>query len=259
MRTRRLLRPLIALMAIGLLAAATALGEGMTTVRAGNLVLRVGGGVSPKRLPRHRLAPITLHMAGRLSTTDGSQPPATKTVTIDFDKHGTVNARGLPVCRAGKLEARNTSAAKAACRKAIVGTGSTTVRVAFPESQPFYATGPLVLFNGGMRGRITTMFIHAYVSVPAPTAIVTTVKIRKIHKGPFGTRATARIPKIAGGAGSLVRFQLKIHRLFRRSGRRQSYLLARCATGHFLAHAVLDSVGGPRLVGNVARPCRAGR
>jgi hypothetical protein len=241
---------------LALLVAAVAPAEKATVVRGGNLVLRINGGVTPKRLPKRKLAPITLNASGSLSTTDGSQPPATKTVTIDFDKHGTINARGLATCRPGQLQSRDTKAAKAACRKAIVGTGKTSVRVAFPESTPFEASGPLVLFNGGVRHGVTTMYIHAYVSVPTPTAIVTVVKIKKLHKGPYGTRAVARIPKIAGGSGSLTRFNFKVHRIFRRHGKRQSYLLARCANGRFRAHAVLTAADGSRLAGSIVRTCR---
>lgn len=226
-----------------------------TVVRSGNLVLKVDGGVTPKKLPKGRLAPITLRASGSLATSDGTHPPATRTVTIDFDKHGTVNARGLPVCRSGQLQSRATKAAVKACPKAIVGRGHTSVEVEFADSQPFVAKGPLVLFNGGVRGGTTTMFIHAYVAVPAPTAIVTRVKIKKIRKGPFGTRAIATIPKIAGGAGSLTSFDFKIHRTFKRGGKLQSYLLARCGNGRFKAHATLQADDGSRIAGEVIRPC----
>jgi hypothetical protein len=91
--------------------AAVAIAAKPTVVRAGNLVIKLNGGVSPKRLPKHRLAPITLSVAGSIATTDGSQPPAARTVTIDFDKHGTISAKGLATCKAGKLEARTTAAA----------------------------------------------------------------------------------------------------------------------------------------------------
>ncbi|HET7589666.1 MAG TPA: hypothetical protein VFK14_05725 [Solirubrobacterales bacterium] len=247
--------PMLAL-AIAVCAAGRAAAEKATVVRAGNLVLRINGGVAPKRLPKGHLAPITLRASGSLATVDGSHPPATKTVTVDFDKHGTINARGLPVCRPGKLQSRDTKAAIAACRPALVGRGRTTVQVAFPEQPPFSSTGPLALFNGGVHRGVTTMYIHAYVSVPTPTAIVTVVKIKKEHKGPYGTRAVARIPKIAGGSGSLTKFAFAIHRTFRRGGRKQSYLLARCANGRFRAHAVLQTSDGRRISGSILRTCR---
>lgn len=228
-----------------------------TVVRAGNLVVKLNGGVAPKRLPKKKMAPIALRISANFSTTDSSHPPAAKIVIADFDKHGTINARGLATCRSGQLQSRNTAAAKAACRSAIVGGGKTTVAVKFPEQAPFSASGPLVLFNGGVRGGVTTMYIHAYVSVPAPTAIVTRVKIKGVQKGRYGTRAIARIPKIAGGSGSVTRFALKIQRNFKFEGKRRSYLTARCANGRFFAHGNVAFVGGPRVAGTVVRTCRS--
>jgi hypothetical protein len=252
---RALLTTLALAGALAMVAASFAIAEKPTVVRAGNLVLKVNGGVTPRALPRNRLAPITLHASGDIGTTDGTQPPALKEVTIDFDKHGTVNAKGLPVCQPGKLQATDTQHAKEACKGAIVGTGKTRVRVAFPEQAPFVSSGPLVLFNGGVHGGVTTMFIHAYVNVPAPTAIVTRVAIKKIHKGRYGTRAVATVPVIAGGSGSVIHFDLAVHRLFKRHGKKQSYLLARCANGHFFAHAAAKYRDGRTMEGDVVRAC----
>lgn len=253
---RRLLGTAVLATAVALAAAGFAAAAKPTVVRAGNIVLRLNGGVTPKKLPKRKLAPIALRMSGSVSTVDGSHPPAARVVTVDFDKHGTINARGLATCRIGRLVAQDTKRAKAACRKAIVGKGSTTVRVEFPEQAPFFASGPLVLFNGGVRGGVTTIYIHAYVNVPAPTALVTVVKIKKIRKGRFGTRAVARIPVVAGGSGSLTRFDLVVKRTFRRNGRRQSYLLARCGRGRLFAHATTAFSDGTRVSGSVVRGCR---
>jgi hypothetical protein len=254
---RNLVQTLIALTVLASLACATAMAEPATVVRAGNLVLRLNGDVSPQKLPKRKLAPITLRVSGAIATTDGSQPPAAKTVTIDFDKQGTINARGLPVCRASALQSRDTKAARKACPTAIVGAGRTTVRVAFPEQPAFEARGPLVLFNGGVRRGVTTMYIHAYVNVPTPTALVTVVKIKKIGKGRFGTRAVARLPRIAGGSGSLTNFNLTIHRTFKYRGKNQSYLLARCASGRFFADATATFAEGSRIAGTIVRSCTA--
>jgi hypothetical protein len=254
---------LLSMLALGAILAVSVVGmaaaEKPTVVRAGNLILTLNGGVTPKALPKNRQAPIALNVFGAISTADGSQPPATKEIQVDFDKQGAINARGLAACTSGKLQARDTSQAKAACPKSIVGKGNTTVRVAFPEQAPFNASGPLVLFNGGVKGGVTTMFIHAYVNVPAPTAIVTTVKIKKINKGHFGTRAIAGVPKIAGGSGSVTRFSFVVKRTFKFRGEQRSYLTAKCATGRFFAHAITTFTDGTRIAGDVVRACRGTR
>jgi hypothetical protein len=251
-----------AVLSIALVAGVLASGAAATkptVVRAGNLVVRLNGGVTPKRLSRSRLQPISLNASANLATTDGSHPPAARTVTIDFDRQGAIEAHGLATCRASALQSRSTRAAKRACPKAIVGKGSTTVQVAFPEQRPFSSTGPLVLFNGGVRHGVTTILIHAYVKVPAPTAIVTTVRVKKIHAGRYGTRAVAAIPRIAGGSGSVIRFSFRIHRTFRAHGHSRSYLAARCGNGRFYAHATIAFADGTRAAGTIVRPCQAKR
>jgi hypothetical protein len=240
----------LAVAAVGVAAAAKP-----TVVRVGNVVMKINGGVAPKALPKGRMAPITLHAVGQIGTKDGSQPPALRKVTIDFDKHGTINARGLKVCKPGRLQARNTRDAKKACKGSIVGTGKTKVKVALAEQRPFTTSGPLVLFNGGVRGKKTKIFIHAYVNVPAPTAIVTRVVVKKIKKGRYGTRAIATIPKIANGAGSVTFFKIKVNRKFRFKGEQRSYLAARCGNGRFYAHATSVFDDGTRASGTIVRGC----
>jgi hypothetical protein len=202
-------------------------------VRVGALFIRDNGGISPKKLPRHRQAPISANLNAMIGTTDGSHPPAIRTVDVDFDKTIQVNARGLPVCTQSQLLARSTTDAKKACSDAIVGSGEGEVEVAFPEQKPFRARGPIVLFNGGVHGDTTLLLIHAYVAVPAPTAVIATVKITRIHRGRFGTNAVAQIPRIAGGAGSVTKFKLTIDRKFTYKGKKESYLTASCPTGHY--------------------------
>lgn len=234
--------------AVGVSAVALAAGEKPTVVQAGNLVLTLNGGVSPKALPRTKLAPISVHFSGRIATVDGSQPPALSNFSIDTGKTGAIDTKGIAVCSRGKIEATTTQSAEAACRGAIVGRGSTEVRVAFPESTPFTAKGPLVIFNGGTQGGKTLILIHAYVAVPAPTAIVETITVTKEHKGLYNLRAAGPIPPIAGGSGSVTAFDLTINR--------KGYLMASCLGGQFFAHVVASFRDGAEISGNLTRPCK---
>jgi hypothetical protein len=244
-------------LAIAAAAVAVAGGEKPAVVTAGSLRLSIGGGLSPTTLPRDELAPVSLHVDGGLANVDGSQPPALKEVVLDSDRNAVVNARGLPVCSLAQLQSRDTQAAARACPGAIVGKGLTEVEVSFPEQAPFSAIGPLVVFNGGVKGGVTTVFIHAYVSVPAPTAIVVALKIAKEHKGPYGLHTVAEVPVIAGGAGSVTHFELTIHRLFAYRGQKQSFLEARCVDGHFLADTTFKFRDGSQISGGIVRTCKA--
>jgi hypothetical protein len=216
---------------VALILSASALAK-REVVQIGNLFLADNGGISPSKLPRHRQAPISAHIHGEIGTTDGSHPPAVRTISVDFDKTIQVNAEGLPVCREGRLEATPTVVAKQTCRDSIVGSGAGEVEVAFPEQKPLTAKGPIVVFNGGVHGGTTTLYIHTYVAIPAPTAVVVVVKISRIHRGHFGLRADAEIPSIAGGAGSATDFELTIGRKFTYKGRK-SFLTASCPTGSY--------------------------
>lgn len=223
-----------AALGLALAFAATALadlGGNEKTQCVGNICITDDGGISPSVLPKRGKAPITARIFGEVATRDGSHPPALQTLELDVEKTIAVDAVGLPVCRAAQLSSRNTSAAKRACGGAIVGSGSAEVEVEFPEQKPFRSTGPIVLFNGGVSGRTTTLFLHAYVNVPAPTAVVVKATVTRIDRGPFGLRIAAAVPKIAGGAGSVTTFELRVGRKFTHRGERKSFLTAGCPTG----------------------------
>jgi hypothetical protein len=204
------------------------------TFRVGNLILTDNGGISPTKLPKHKQVPVTANLSASVVTADRSHLPAAREVVIDVDKNIHVNAKGLPICKGSQLEARDTEAARRICGNAIVGTGSGLVEIAFPEQKPIMVPSPLTLFNGGVKGGTTTIFVHAFITVPVPAAIVTTVKITSIHQGPYGIHTIAKIPVIAGGAGSVTKFNLSVRRKFTYKGKKESFLTASCPTGHYL-------------------------
>jgi hypothetical protein len=206
---RNLIRSMVIGVALALVVAGSAPAK-PETVRVGNLVLVDDGWLSPTKLPKHKQGPVNAYLSASISTVDGSHLPAAREVVVDLDKHVHVNAEGLPVCRAGRLTSRNTGDARRACGKAIVGKGDARVEVAFPEQAPIMASSPLTIFNGGVKGGKTTLFIHGFITVPVPAAVVATVEITPIREGHFGSRIVAKIPKISGGAGSLTKTKLKI-------------------------------------------------
>lgn len=244
--------------AIGLAGVAIA-ADPATVVRAGNLVLRLNGGVTPKALPKNEPAPMGFHASGTLATVDGSHPPALEEAVFDTDRDIVVGVAGLPVCRLDQLRARDTEGAQAACGAAVLGKGSATVEVGFPEQAPIRSTGPLVLFNGGERGGAITLLAHTYVNVPAPTAVVATARITKQSKGPYGLRIVAEVPRIAGGAGSVIAANLSARRVYAYRGERHSLLAGRCADGRFLARGSFRYGDGTVLTGSLVRTCEVAR
>lgn len=240
-------------MALGALAAlvvagiATAAGEKPVVVQAGNLKLTFNGGFTPKVLSKTKPTPIKLNVSGKIATVDGTHPPALKEFFLETDKNGAVNVKGLPTCKSSQLQAQDTKHAEAICRSAIIGSGTTDVSIAFPEQAPIPANSKLLVFNGGEKGGVITFYIHAYLTVPTPAAIVTTVKIKKIHKGRFGTESIASVPKIAGGAGSVTSFSLAIVK--------KGVLTLKCPDGKIQAHGTAVFSDGTRASAEVIRTC----
>jgi hypothetical protein len=224
-------------------------------IQEGNLKVTADGGFSPTALSKTKLSPIGLNISGKIETTDGTHPPALREFIVETDKNGTINAKGLPACTIGKLVARETKAAEKACPTSIVGSGKTDVEVAFPEQPAITVHSKLVAFNGGVKGGVTTVLIHAFLKNPVSAAVVTTVKVSKIHNGRFGTKSVASIPVIAGGSGSPTFFELNINRKFTYKGKSQSYLLAKCPDGHINARGTANFSDGRHLSGEIVRPC----
>jgi hypothetical protein len=216
-------------------------------VRAGNLELTFNGGFSPKTLSKTKLTPISLAVSADIKTVDGTHPPALKEFNVETDKNGSINVKGLPVCTAAKLQSQDTKHAEAICRSAIIGSGQATAEIAFPEQAPILAKSKIIAFNGGFKGGITTLFVHAYLTVPTPAAIVTTVKIKKIHNGRYGMEADSSIPKIAGGSGSVTHFNLTINK--------KGVLSAKCPDGKLQAHGTAVFSDGTRASAEIIRTC----
>jgi hypothetical protein len=241
--------------ALALALLATASAAYALKIEAGPIVIEAEGGFSPTALPKHENAPITLHGGGSISTTSGALPPILKTLTIYFDRHGSVETTGLPVCTMGKLGATTTAQARRACPEAIVGEGEGKAIIAFPESVPFPASSPLTLFNGPKKHGDPTVLAHAYLTVPVPTTYIVQIVIEKIHDGVYGYRTKGTIPPIAGGSGVPVSGHLRIGRTWTYKGHHYSYINARCETGHLQAKGEFTFANGTFLTGSLFRPC----
>jgi hypothetical protein len=250
---------LAAVLSLGVAAIASAVS---TTLRAGNLVITFGGSTSPKALPKAKYAPVTTNIFGKISTTDNTHPAAFRETVVDIDKDVKVNVKGFPVCKAGQLEARDTKAAKKACGNTILGEGHADAEIAFPEQAPIKVPSPLLVFNGGEKGGKITLLIHTFITVPAPTAIVTTVTVTR--KG-SGLHSVAKIPVIAGGSGSALDFSFKLGKNYTYKGKKVSYFEARCPDGQFKVNVpkvvfkneAHTATGGGTTVlkGSLAVPC----
>lgn len=252
----------IALGAAALLGAAAAHGE---LAQQGSLRLSFGGSFAPRALPRHRAAPVSVRLTGAITTTDGSQPPRLRTISIAVNRHGRVSTLGLPVCPAARLEQTTSSVALARCRAALIGHGRFEVGVGFSEQAPFPVEGRMLAFNGRVGGR-PAILMHIYGRAPVEATVVLPFRISHPRRGEYGTVISTRIPQIAANAGYITDISFTFGRRYRYRGRRRSFLSAACAAPAGFPAAVFafakgrfGFANGQTVPISLARDCRVRR
>lgn len=236
--------------------AATALaGSKSQTIESRNVLSTFNGGFTPTALPRTKPAPIGLNATGRFETKDGSFLPPLRELVVQGDKNAAIATAGFPTCTFSQLQPRDTASARKACRSAIIGAGKAEIDLRLAELPPIPLKSDLTVFNGGVRAGVTVLYIHAYITVPTPTAIVTVVKIKKIHHGPYGLEAVASIPRLLDR--SVKSFSLNINKKYTYAGKRMSIFSAKCADGKLQAHVTAVFAFGTRGSLDITRACSA--
>jgi hypothetical protein len=252
--SKRFVGTIAALAIAAVLVAGAATAEKPVRVVDGNVEAIFNGGFLPTTLSEKKRTPISFLIVGELKTLDGTHPPALKELILEGDENAAFSVKGVPVCRPGiRSQQRLTPAElRRLCGKSLVGGGRIGMEILFPDMSqpPIPATGEALLFNGGRKGGVTTLYLHTHLTVPTPAWIITTVKVKRIDKGRYGLRATATIPKIAGGSGSITYFNLKLNK---------GILSARCPDGRLYARVTATFASTPPLKLNQAafRSCTA--
>jgi hypothetical protein len=241
-------------------AGAAALSSAQTIyVEVGVVKTTFSASVKPKALPQSKRGPIAVRLSSQIVDLGGGHIPAIARATIGIDRSLSVDARGIPACSAGQLENQTTESAEAVCGRAIVGSGSVSFEIS-AGGQPVVAESRLLAFNGGAAGRTTTVLVHAYISTPVAQAIVVPITLTRLAKGGYGMLAQATIPTIAGGSGSLARFELSLRRLVATTtGKRHGYLVARCSDGNFVFEPEVEFDDGNLARGLLAQGCNKAR
>lgn len=256
------MRQLARFAVLGLCLAATATTTEAEVTQSGNVVITFGGGMSPKRLPRHGAAPVRVHVGAAIGTVDGSRPPQLEEIILDINRHGHLIDRGLPTCRRRQLVAATTRSALAACRPALVGQGHVSAKISLPDQAPLPSEGELLAFNGRKHGQ-PVIYGHVYGDTPLPVTSVVPFYLRRAH-GKFGTRLVASFPHVASDWGYVTGFNLELGRRYRVQGRRQSFLNAGCPAPPSLPGALFTLAraryrfdDGRELTSSLIRSCKA--
>lgn len=210
--------------AIALVATALAQAE---VRQLGDLRVSFNGAFAPQALPRDRPVPVTLSIQGRISTTDGSHPPALRRFELEFNRAGKVSNVGLPTCSGPQLQSTTSAKALDACRPALVGKGTFAADVTASEN-PIPASGRILVFNTERNGK-PALLLHLYGTIPIQVTIVLPLAIQRQAKGQFGTKMVTPVPKLAGGIAAITQLSLDIGRTYSYRGQRRGYVSASCA------------------------------
>lgn len=248
----------VALALGALLVAAMANGE---VRRVGNLQVAFNGGFSPHSLPRDRAVPVTVSVSGKITTTDGSHPPPLRWLRLELNRNGRLSTVGLPTCQAPALQSTTSRGALARCQPALVGRGSFAAELS-GNGGAIPTSGRILIFNSRAGGK-PSLLLHLYGTAPIESSSVLPLKIRRQQKGEFGTVLATRLPKLAGGVGSITWIELEIGREYTYRGERRGYLSASCAAPEgfrqvpfAFARGTFRFAGGTDLDTSLTRDCR---
>ena len=140
------LATLVALLCFGTLAQAT-------VVQEGNVRITVLSQILPYKLPRHGVAPIAVFVSGHLSEPHGGIPPQLQEMTVEVNKHGLLQSKGLPTCPLRKIQPASTERALSSCGDALIGSGQFWAHIVLPDQGAYPTHGRLLIFNGTPEGQ----------------------------------------------------------------------------------------------------------
>jgi hypothetical protein len=220
MRRRLAIFALLAFVAIGGVAARA------ENIQSGDVLVKFDAGFDPHTLPRTRPAPVRIEIKGSITTTDGSHPPSLRWLEVELNRNGRLETRGLPICSAPLLQSTTSEQALARCDKAVVGRGEFHAVVALGGDVP--TSGKIIAFNSRLKGK-PALLLHFFAAVPTHFTLIAPLKISPESKGEFGTLLRTRVPKLAGGLGSITQINLRIGRRYSSGGRSRSYVSAACS------------------------------
>jgi hypothetical protein len=245
---------LVALLCAGTLARAA-------VVQEGNVRITVLSQILPYKLPRHGTAPIAVFVSGHLSEPRGAIPPQLQEMTVEVNKHGLLQSKGLPTCKLSKLQPASTERALSSCGDALIGSGQFWAHIVLPDQGAYPTHGRLLIFNGRRKGE-PVIFTHIFTANPFFSSFVIPFVIQKKSNGAYGTKLTASLPQALGDWGYVDRIKLTLKRKYDYKGKELSYFNAGCPapegskrTVYPLALASFAFAEGTRLAAKVEKAC----
>jgi hypothetical protein len=192
---------------LGLLSVAPA---GAERSGGGGVIVSLDGEIHPDRLPRDRVAPVSLTLRGTIAADGGGELPELGRIEVAFGARGGLDTAGLPVCPRARLRNATQSQALARCRGALVGRGTIDAEVPLNPAEPLEAHAGALAFNGRSHGH-PAVWVHAYSASP-PVSFVLPFQLRAVDDGAYGLLLSAPVSS-ALGRWPRLRAQLPQRRL----------------------------------------------
>ena len=198
-----------------------------SVIQEGNVRIAVLSQILPYKLPREGTAPIAVFVSGHLSEPHGGIPPQLQQMTVEVNKHGLLQSKGLPSCPLARIQPASTQRALDACGDALIGSGQFWAHIVLPDQGAYPTHGRLLIFNGRQKGK-PVIFTHIFTANPFFSSFVIPFTIQKIQKGAYGTKLTASLPQALGDWGYVDRIKLTLKRKYTYKGHQLSYFNAGC-------------------------------
>jgi hypothetical protein len=235
---------------------------GAERAQSGDLIVSLNGGITPRKLPRDRPAPVAVRLEGGIRTASALPLPRLKEIKFELAWRGTLFTKGLPVCPRSRLRNVDSRHAMEVCGGALVGSGHLNARVFVPSQLPFGIHSRLLAFNGRTKQGRTAVWVQGYTGNP-PTSFILPFRVRR-QPGRFRTVLYTVVPRSVGPWPHFTDFQITVSRRFSYRGKRRSYISASCPipsafSAGFLSFArgTFDFADGRRLRTESVRSCRA--
>ena len=228
--------------------------------QSGGVRVSFQGNLTPRSLPRRGSRPVVASVGARVVPLGRQTPPQLRRIDIAINRNGHFAPRSVPSCRIEQIQPATTSAALAACRRALVGEGRFSARVLLPEQAPFPSSGKVYAFNGRWHGH-PAILAHVYGTEPVPVSYTIPFELL-VHRGTYGTLLRASLPEVTGNSGYITGLSLN----FGRGPHARGYVTAGCpAPAGFslvtfpFARVEFFFAGGRKVRSTLVRTCKARR